>query len=106
MLLAGGQGNRPPHQPRGKTRGPLWRKVSHHRLSLSNCINSGIDTVGVLAQYRPLELNAYIGNGRPWDLDRSYGGVHIPAPYMREERAPGTRHGQRHLPEHQLPGDL
>ena len=45
--------------------------------TLSNCVNSGIDTVGVLTQYRPLELNSYIGNGQPWDLDRMYGGVYI-----------------------------
>ena len=51
---------------------------------LSNCVNSGIDTVGVLTQYRPLELNSYIGSGQPWDLDRSDGGVHILPPYMRE----------------------
>lgn len=77
---AGGRTGQPsprPHQPRGKTRGPLWRKYRIIDFPLSNCINSGIDTVGVLTQYRPLELNAYIGNGEPWDLDRSYGGVHI-----------------------------
>ena len=51
---------------------------------LSNCVNSGIDTVGVLTQYRPLELNSYLGNGQPWDLDRSDGGVHILPPYQRE----------------------
>ena len=44
---------------------------------LSNCVNSGISTVGVLTQYQPLELNDYIGNGQPWDLDRAQGGVHI-----------------------------
>ena len=44
---------------------------------LSNCTNSGIDTVGVLTQYRPMELNSYIGSGQPWDLDSSSGGVHI-----------------------------
>lgn len=48
---------------------------------LSNCINSGIDTVGVLTQYQPLVLNEYIGNGQPWDLDRTFGGVHILSPY-------------------------
>ena len=51
---------------------------------LSNCTNSGIDTVGVLTQYKPLELNSYIGSGQPWDLDRLNGGVHILPPYMRE----------------------
>ncbi len=50
---------------------------------LSNCVNSGIDTVGVLTQYQPLELNDYIGNGEPWDLDRVNGGVHILSPYQK-----------------------
>ena len=53
--------------------------------TLSNCVNSGIDTVGVLTQYQPLELNDYIGNGQPWDLDRLFGGVHILPPYQRSE---------------------
>ena len=50
---------------------------------LSNCVNSGIDTVGILTQYQPLELNEYIGNGQPWDLDRIYGGVHVLPPYQK-----------------------
>ncbi len=50
---------------------------------LSNCVNSGIDTVGILTQYQPLELNEYIGNGQPWDLDRLYGGVHVLPPYQK-----------------------
>ena len=79
-----GQPSPRPHQPRGKACGPLRGKYRIIDFPLSNCINSGIDTVGVLTQYRPLELNAYIGNGEPWDLDRSYGGVHILPPYMRE----------------------
>ena len=54
---------------------------------LSNCANSGIDTIGVLTQYRPLELNRYIGNGQPWDLDRSDGGVHILPPYQSAKGA-------------------
>ena len=49
---------------------------------LSNCVNSGIDTVGILTQYQPLVLNEYIGNGQPWDLDRLYGGVHVLPPYQ------------------------
>ena len=49
---------------------------------LSNCVNSGIDTVGILTQYQPLVLNDYIGNGQPWDLDRLYGGVHVLPPYQ------------------------
>ena len=52
---------------------------------LSNCANSGIDTVGVLTQYRPLELNSYIGNGQPWDLDRMNGGVYILPPYATDK---------------------
>jgi glucose-1-phosphate adenylyltransferase len=51
--------------------------------SLSNCVNSGIDTVGILTQYQPLELNDYIGNGQPWDLNRNFGGVHVLPPYMK-----------------------
>ncbi|HAY73408.1 MAG TPA: glucose-1-phosphate adenylyltransferase, partial [Ruminococcaceae bacterium] len=50
---------------------------------LSNCVNSGIYTVGVLTQYQPLELNDYIGNGQAWDLDRADGGVHILSPYQQ-----------------------
>ncbi len=49
---------------------------------LSNCVHSGINTVGVLTQYQPLELNRYIGNGNPWDLDRSHGGVYVLPPYQ------------------------
>ena len=52
---------------------------------LSNCVNSGIDTVGVLTQYQPLELNDYLGNGEPWDLDRTNGGVHVLSPYQQIE---------------------
>lgn len=48
---------------------------------MSNCVNSGIYTVGVLTQYQPLELNDYLGNGQPWDLDRQNGGIHILSPY-------------------------
>ncbi len=86
MLLAGGQGSRlyalTSHM--AKPAVPFGGKYRIIDFPLSNCINSGIDTVGVLTQYRPLELNSYIGNGEPWDLDRSYGGVHILPPYMRE----------------------
>ena len=49
----------------------------------SNCVNSGIDTVGILTQYQPLVLNEYIGNGQPWDLDRLHGGVHVLPPYQK-----------------------
>ena len=84
---AGGRTGQPsprPHQHVAKPAVPFGGKYRIIDFPLSNCINSGIDTVGVLTQYRPLELNAYIGNGEPWDLDRSYGGVHILPPYMRE----------------------
>ena len=60
---------------------------------LSNCVNSGIDTVGVLTQYQPLVLNDYIGNGQPWDLDRAYGGVHVLPPYQGQSRAPDWYEG-------------
>ena len=85
MLLAGGQGSR---------LGVLTDNVAKPAVSfggkyriidfaLSNCINSGIDTVGVLTQYRPLRLNTHIGIGVPWDLDRNYGGVSVLPPYEK-----------------------
>jgi glucose-1-phosphate adenylyltransferase len=87
MLLAGGQGSR---------LGVLTTKVAKPAVSfggkyriidfpLSNCINSGIDTVGVLTQYQPLKLNSHIGIGIPWDLDRNFGGVSILSPYEKKE---------------------
>ena len=84
MLLAGGQGSRL-YVLTGEMAKPAVPFGGMHRIidfPLSNCANSGIDTVGVLTQYRPLELNSYIGNGQPWDLDRSDGGVHILPPYQ------------------------
>ena len=83
MLLAGGQGNRlyVLTNQRAKPAVPFGGKYRIIDFTLSNCTNSGIDTVGVLTQYRPLELNSYIGNGQPWDLDRMYGGVYILPPY-------------------------
>ena len=86
MLLAGGQGSRLKALTRhvAKPAVPFGGKYRIIDFPLSNCVNSGIDTVGVLTQYRPLELNAYIGNGQPWDLDRSDGGVHILPPYLGE----------------------
>ena len=81
MLLAGGQGSR------------LYALTSHvakpavpfgGKYRIIDFPLCGIDTVGVLSQYRPLELNSYLGNGQPWDLDRADGGVHILPPYMRE----------------------
>ncbi|MBQ5445423.1 MAG: glucose-1-phosphate adenylyltransferase [Lachnospiraceae bacterium] len=89
MLLAGGQGSR---------LGVLTQKMAKPAVSfggkyriidfpLSNCINSGIDTVGVLTQYQPLRLNAHIGIGIPWDLDRNIGGVTVLPPYERSDNS-------------------
>ena len=84
MLLAGGQGSRlyALTQKVAKPAVPYGGKYRIIDFPLSNCTNSGIDTVGVLTQYQPLELNYYIGNGSPWDLDRMGGGVHILPPYQ------------------------
>ena len=84
MLLAGGQGSRlyVLTGDMAKPAVPFGGKYRIIDFPLSNCSNSGIDTVGVLTQYRPLELNSYIGSGQPWDLDESTGGVHILPPYM------------------------
>ena len=86
MLLAGGQGSRlyVLTSNVAKPAVPFGGKYRIIDFPLSNCTNSGIDTVGVLTQYKPLELNSYIGSGQPWDLDRLDGGVHILPPYMRE----------------------
>ena len=89
MLLAGGQGSR---------LGVLTSKVAKPAVSfggkyriidfpLSNCINSGVDTVGVLTQYQPLRLNTHIGIGIPWDLDRNIGGVTVLPPYEKSENS-------------------
>ena len=89
MLLAGGQGSR---------LGVLTAKVAKPAVAfggkyriidfpLSNCINSGVDTVGVLTQYQPLRLNAHIGIGIPWDLDRNVGGVTVLPPYEKSENS-------------------
>ncbi len=84
MLLAGGQGTRLGVLTRNvaKPAVPFGGKYRIIDFPLSNCINSGIDTVGVLTQYQPFELNQYIGNGQPWDLDRLSGGVYVLPPYM------------------------
>ena len=84
MLLAGGQGSRL-YALTQKTAKPSVSFGGKYRIidfTLSNCINSGFDTVGVLTQYQPLLLNDYIGNGLPWDLDRTFGGVKILPPYQ------------------------
>lgn len=88
MILAGGQGSR---------LGALTLNVAKPAVSfgakyriidfaLSNCSNSGIDTVGILTQYQPLDLNTYVGNGQPWDLDSNDGGVFVLPPYMSAEK--------------------
>ena len=84
MLLAGGQGSRL-YALTNNIAKPAVSFGGKYRIidfPLSNCVNSGIDTVGVLTQYQPLVLNDYIGNGQPWDLDREFGGVHILSPYQ------------------------
>ncbi len=89
MLLAGGQGSRLYALTR-HTAKPAVSFGGKYRIidfSLSNCINSGIDTVGVLTQYQPLDLNEYIGNGAPWDLDRARGGLRVLPPYQKSEHS-------------------
>ena len=85
MLLAGGQGTRLGVLTRkvAKPAVPFGGKYRIIDFPLSNCINSGIDTIGVLTQYQPFELNQYIGNGQPWDLDRLSGGVYVLPPYQK-----------------------
>jgi len=85
MLLAGGQGSRLGVLTNSvaKPAVPFGGKYRIIDFTLSNCVNSGIDTIGVLTQYQPLELNAYIGSGQPWDLDRLFGGVTILPPYIK-----------------------
>jgi glucose-1-phosphate adenylyltransferase len=85
MLLAGGQGSRLGILTKNvaKPAVPYGGKYRIIDFPLSNCTNSGIDTVGVLTQYQPLELNAYIGSGAPWDLDISNGGVFVLPPYQK-----------------------
>lgn len=88
MLLAGGQGSRL-FALTNQNAKPAVRFGAKYRIidfPLSNCINSNIDTVGVLTQYQPLILNEYIGNGQPWDLDRTFGGVHILPPYQGKNK--------------------
>ena len=84
MILAGGQGSRLGAMTKNvaKPAVPFGGKYRIIDFPLSNCVHSGINTVGVLTQYQPLELNRYIGNGNPWDLDRSHGGVYVLPPYQ------------------------
>ncbi len=89
MLLAGGQGSRL-YALTKHTAKPAVQFGGKYRIidfPLSNCVNSGIDTVGVLTQYQPLVLNDYMGNGLPWDLDRTFGGLKILPPYQGNEGA-------------------
>jgi len=85
MLLAGGQGSRLGilTANMAKPAIPYGGKYRIIDFPLSNCTNSGIDVVGVLTQYQPLELNAYIGSGSPWDLDLAHGGVYVLPPYVK-----------------------
>lgn len=89
MLLAGGQGSRLKvlTEKTAKPAVPFGGKYRIIDFPLSNCINSGIDTVGILTQYQPLELNNYVGNGRPWGLDRNFGGAHILPPYSKSKKS-------------------
>lgn len=89
MLLAGGQGSRLYALTKNvaKPAVPYGGKYRLIDFPLSNCTNSGIDTVGVLTQYQPLVLNEYIGNGQPWDLDKMNGGVHVLPPYETQAGA-------------------
>lgn len=85
MLLAGGQGSRLGALTRkiAKPSVPFGGKYRIIDFPLSNCVNSGLDTIGVLTQYQPLKLNSYIGDGKSWDLDRMNGGIQILPPYQR-----------------------
>ena len=85
MLLAGGQGSRlyVLTKDLAKPAVPFGGKYRIIDFPLSNCVNSGIDTVGILTQYEPFELSEYIGNGQPWDLDRMGGGAFVLPPYQR-----------------------
>lgn len=89
MLLAGGQGSRLGVLTNTKAKPGIYFGGRYHIIDfpLSNCVNSGVTTVGVLTQYRPLSLNRHIGIGVPWDLDRTQGGVTILAPHVKQETA-------------------
>ena len=88
MLLAGGQGSRLGVLTKdiAKPAVPFGGKYRIIDFPLSNCVNSGVETVGVLTQYQPLELNEYIGSGQPWDLDSMNGGVHVLSPYEKRKK--------------------
>ncbi len=85
MILAGGQGSRLMvlTENTAKPAVPFGGKYRLIDFPLSNCVNSGIDTVGILTQYQPLQLNEYIGNGLPWGLNSTNGGIHVLSPYSK-----------------------
>lgn len=89
MILAGGQGSRlgPLTKRLAKPAVPFGGKYRIIDFALSNCVNSGLDTVGVLTQYQPLLLNEYLGRGQPWDLDRMNGGLFVLPPYRKKSRS-------------------
>ena len=95
MLLAGGQGSRLYVLTRktAKPAVPFGGKYRIIDFPLSNCVNSGIDTVGVLTQYQPLELNEYIGNGQPWGLNKTHSCAQVLPPYERNDKKSGWFEG-------------
>ena len=95
MLLAGGQGSRLKvlTEKTAKPAVPFGGKYRIIDFPLSNCVNSGIDTVGILTQYRPLELNEYIGNGQPWGLNKTHSCAQILPPYERHDKKSGWYKG-------------
>ena len=95
MLLAGGQGSRLKvlTEKTAKPAVPFGGKYRIIDFPLSNCVNSGIDTVGILTQYQPLELNEYIGNGQPWGLNKTHSCAQVLPPYERNEAGPGRSCG-------------
>ena len=95
MLLAGGQGSRLKVLTEGtaKPAVPFGGKYRIIDFPLSNCVNSGIDTVGILTQYQPLELNEYIGNGQPWGLNKSLASAQVLPPYERHDKKSGWYKG-------------
>ena len=95
MLLAGGQGSRLKvlTENTAKPAVPFGGKYRIIDFPLSNCVNSGIDTVGILTQYQPLELNEYIGNGMPWGLNKSHCCAQVLPPYERHDKKSGWYKG-------------
>ena len=95
MLLAGGQGSRLKvlTEKTAKPAVPFGGKYRIIDFPLSNCVNSGIDTVGILTQYQPLELNEYIGNGQPWGLNKTHSCAQVLPPYERHDKKSGWYKG-------------